>query len=65
MYTKMTKERVEWHLRDHCITAPVTIPKLRQVFKGDEEAFAEAVILFNDGVFANYHMIPGNGSLEF
>lgn len=65
MHYIMTKERVEWVLRDNCIIAPITITKLRQVFKNDQESFEEAVLLFNNGAFADYHMIPGNGSLEF
>lgn len=61
----ITVKYVEECLRRNCVVAPVTIPKLIRTFRDKPEEMQEALNLFAQGLLQNYHMIPGNGKLEF
>ena len=61
----ITNDYVFKKLRSECIPAPLTITKLQKVFKEDEDVINKIFEMYTNGLLGEYHMIPGNGRLEF
>lgn len=61
----MTVEEVENVFRTQCMVAPITISKIIKVFQNDNQIMHVVLNMFHEGKFVNYHMLPGNGHLEF
>ncbi len=61
----ITSQDIEDCLRRDCVISPITIPKIVRTFKDKPEHLTAALNIFAQGLLANYHMIPGNGSMEF
>lgn len=62
---QVTVEYIENRLRLECIVAPITIPKIVRTFENDNELMHIALNMYHEGKLVNYHMLPGNGHLEF
>jgi len=61
----ITVEYIENRLRGECVAAPVTIGKIVKVFQNDNAVLHQVLNIFHEGKLGNYHMLPGNGSMEF
>ena len=61
----ITLEQVIKRLQKECIPAPLTVRKIIKVFEYDATIMHQVLDMFHSGLLVNYHMIPGNGSMEF
>lgn len=61
----LTVAYIESSLRKACVAAPLNIPKIIQALKHNEELMHQALNYFAMGLLNHYHMLPGNGDMEF
>lgn len=61
----VTVEYIEKRMRHSCVPSPLTLGKLIREFADEPEVLKLAAIMLTQGKLNAYHMIPGNGYLEF
>lgn len=61
----VTVESVFKHLQRECVPAPLSTPKLIRAFSHDKDIMHKVLDMYAEGKLTEYHMIPGNGSMEF
>lgn len=61
----VTVEYISYRLQRSCVPSPVTLGKLIREFGHEPEVMKIATRMLISGDLKDYHMIPGNGHLEF
>ena len=60
-----TIEQVFKALRGECVPAPLNTAKIIRALSSNEELMHKALDMYAEGKLNEYHMLPGNGKLEF
>lgn len=47
-------------LQSECIPSPITYKKITRVYKDDIHGMHQALTFLHQGLFDQYHMVPGN-----
>ena len=61
----VTVEYVHKCLQRECVPAPLCAGKIIRAFKHDTELLHKVLDMYAQGRLTEYHMLPGNGSMEF